>query len=52
MNYIDLKTKLTDLNIRKDEIKRIVNNNNLERMSNNPRLLNKESIKKILEGIY
>lgn len=53
MERVGLSTKLLKLGIKKDkDINIIINNGfNLDRVKNNPRLLTKEALRKILEGI-
>jgi alcohol dehydrogenase len=52
MNSIGLKTKLSELGLEKKSINLILKNINIERVSNNPRLLNKENLNEILINIY
>lgn len=52
MNNVGLKTKLSELGINKDSLKIIINNFNPDRISNNPRVLDEEEIKRIIDEIY
>ncbi|MEX0920629.1 MAG: phosphonoacetaldehyde reductase [Candidatus Pacearchaeota archaeon] len=52
MRSIGLKTKLSEIGLEKNSIGVIIQNTNEERMTNNPRTLNKEEIRKIIEEIF
>ncbi len=53
MSSIGLETRLSRLRIDKEGLEVIINNGfTLERVKNNPRLLTKENLRKILEDIY
>jgi len=51
MKSIGLKTKLSDLGVKKKNLKIIINSVNLERLKNNPRLMTEEKLNKILMSI-
>ena len=53
MKSTGLKTRLSDLGINPRDVEIIIQNGfTLERVKNNPRLLTKENLRKILENIY
>lgn len=52
MQSIGLKTNLSELNIKsKEDLKLIIDNINLERLQNNPRIVSKAGLEKILNNI-
>ncbi len=52
MLEVNLEIKLRNLGISKSDFDTIINNINLKRLKNNPRILNEEDLKNIIKEIY